>query len=416
MRTGPRVFAVRVAAIVAGGVALRALYSFALARHVTGMGDWHFYHWQANLIAAGRGFLDPFALQNGEEIPSAGHPPLYPLALSVVSKLGGDGELAHRALGLVTGAAVIVAIALLARRAAGERAGVIAALLAAAYPVLVAADGALMSESLCGLLVAAALLACWRMIDQPSPRTAAAAGALVALAALTRSEAVLLMPALVLPLAGRAVGRSKQIAASLAAFAVVLAPWMVRNAVTFERFVPISTNDATVIAGANCPRTYRGIDIGGWNLDCISPRATKEESIQAARWRREGIRYARRHVSRWPVVAAARFLRAWDLYQPWRQVEFAEGRQQTVVKIGVVAFWLLVPLGAYGVLVLARRGVPVIVLVAPFLAVSFTAVTGYGAPKLRHMAEIPLVALAAAGIDALARRHPDRPAGSKALM
>jgi hypothetical protein len=32
------------------------------------------------------------------------------------------------------------------------------------------------------------------------------------------------------------------------------------------------------------------------------------------------------------------------------------------------------------------------------------------------MAEIPLVALAAAGIDALARRHPDRPAGSKALM
>ena len=43
-------------------------------------------------------------------------------------------------------------VALLGRRLAGERAGLIAAGIAAIYPTLIAADGALMSETLYGLL------------------------------------------------------------------------------------------------------------------------------------------------------------------------------------------------------------------------------------------------------------------------
>jgi 4-amino-4-deoxy-L-arabinose transferase-like glycosyltransferase len=405
---------VRLAAIVAAGVVLRALYLFTIARNVTGIGDWHFYHWQANLIADGRGFLDPFALLNGDEVPSAAHPPLYPLALAVVSKLGGNGELSHRSLGLLLGAATIVVIALLARRVAGERAGLVAAGLAAAYPVLVAADGALMSESLYGLLVAGGLLAGWDLLERPRPWVAAAAGALVALAALTRSEALLLLPLLVLPVAWRGgpAGRWARMAAAVAAFGLVLSPWMIRNATTFERFVPISTNDATVIAGANCDLTYHGIDLGGWNIECISPRSTKEESVQASIWRREGLHYARTHVSRWPVVAAVRFLRVWDLYQPRRQVMFAEGRQRTVDRIGIVAFGLLVPFAVGGLLLLRRRRVPLIVLTVPFFVVSVTAMTGYGVPRLRHMAEIPLVVLAAVAIDALVARRQGRSAAS----
>jgi 4-amino-4-deoxy-L-arabinose transferase-like glycosyltransferase len=414
MTRRPRAFVVRLAAIVAGGVALRALYLFTIARDVTGIGDWHFYHWQANLIANGRGFLDPYALLNGDTVPSAGHPPLYPLVLAGVSKLGGTGELSHRALGLILGAITIVLIALLARRAAGDRAGLIAAAIAAVYPALIAADGALMSESLYGLLVAGALLACWQLMERPGPWPAAAAGALIALAALTRSEALLLIPALVIPLAWRAgpAAHWVRIAAAVGAFAVVLAPWTIRNATTFERFVPISTNDATVIAGANCPKTYAGVDMGGWNLACISMRSTKEESVQADRWRREGMHYARTHVSRWPAVATVRFLRVWDLYQPRRQVMFAEGRERTVVKVGIVVFWLLAPLAAWGLVLLRRRGVPVIVLTVPFAVVSFTAVTGYGVPRLRHMAEIPLVVLAAVAVDQLVRRRQERSAAS----
>ena len=100
-----RGFALRLAGLAAAGVALRALYLFTVARHVTGVGDWHFYHWQANLIADGHGFIEPYQYRFDHHVsPSAGHPPLYPLVLRVVSLLGGTSELAHRALGLALGA------------------------------------------------------------------------------------------------------------------------------------------------------------------------------------------------------------------------------------------------------------------------------------------------------------------------
>src|SRR4029453_15853197 len=70
-----RGFAPRLAGLAAAGAGLRALYLFTVARHVNGAGDWHFYHWQANLIAEGRGFIEPFQfLFDQHSSPSAGPP------------------------------------------------------------------------------------------------------------------------------------------------------------------------------------------------------------------------------------------------------------------------------------------------------------------------------------------------------
>ena len=82
--------------------------------------------------------------------PSAGHPPLYPLALSVVSRSAGRARSRTALLGLPLGALTIVLVGLLGRRAGGERLGLMAAGLCAVYPLMVAADGALMSETLYG--------------------------------------------------------------------------------------------------------------------------------------------------------------------------------------------------------------------------------------------------------------------------
>src|SRR5207244_8269490 len=99
-------------------------------------------------------------------------------------------------------------VGLIARRLGGPRAGLIAAGIAAVYPVLVAADGAMMSETLYGLLIAAALLTALRLLDrQPGPPLAAALGALIGLATLTRAEALLLLPLLAWPVAARAQAR-----------------------------------------------------------------------------------------------------------------------------------------------------------------------------------------------------------------
>jgi 4-amino-4-deoxy-L-arabinose transferase-like glycosyltransferase len=154
-----RSFAVRLALLTAAGVVLRLVYLLTIGRHVTGIGDWFFYHWQANDIAAGRGFVEPYRLRfDHVALPSAGHPPLYPLVLSGVSALGGTGELAHRLVGLPLGAATIALVGLLGRRAGGERVGLVAAGLCAVYPIMIATDGALMSETLYGPLIALVLL------------------------------------------------------------------------------------------------------------------------------------------------------------------------------------------------------------------------------------------------------------------
>jgi 4-amino-4-deoxy-L-arabinose transferase-like glycosyltransferase len=284
-----------------------------------------------------------------------------------------------------------------------------AAIIAAIYPIFIGADADLMAETLYGPLIAGALLAALALRERPRVAWAGLAGALIGLAALTRSEGVLFLPLLALPLAwhgGRA-GRWLRLGASVAAFLVVLAPWMIRNATTFDHFVPISTNDATVIGGANCRLTYHGVDLGGWDIACLSPRQSTEESDQAAIWRRQGVNYAKDHVSRWPVVAAVRFLRVWDFWQPRRQVQFAEGRQKRVEQAGIVMYFLLLPLAVYGFLALRDRWTRWI-LASPFVVVSITAITGYGVPRLRHAAEIPLVVLAGVAIPNLLTRLAER--------
>jgi hypothetical protein len=112
-------------------------------------------------------------------------------------------------------------------------------------------------------------------------------------------------------------------------------------------------------------------------------------------------------VSRLPVVAAVRFLRVWDFWQPRRQVQFAEGRQKRVEQAGIVMYFLLLPLAAYGFLGLRDRWTRWI-LAVPFVVVSITAITGYGVPRLRHAAEIPLVVLAGMAIPNLQARLSER--------
>jgi 4-amino-4-deoxy-L-arabinose transferase-like glycosyltransferase len=397
-------FRVRLAAIVAGAVALRLLYVLVLARHVPMAGDSQFFNAEANLVANGKGYVEPFVeAAYGISVPTAAHPPLYPTVLAGMSFLGFDGVLAHRALGALLGGGTIVLIALLGRRIGGERVGLVAAAVATLYPLLVAADGAPMSESLYGLLIAACLLVALKLHEHRTVRLAAALGALIGLAALTRSEALLLLVLVGLPLTGRAL---KPAVALIAACVLVLTPWTVRNWSAFDRFTLISHNDSTVLAGANCAKAYYGSDLGGWRFDCISPRRTFREGVQAARWRREGIDYATGHAGRWPALVPVRVLRTWDLWQPRRQVESAEGRARWAEIAGVAAYYLLLPLAIGGGVLLWRRnrGMAAILL-APALLVTLSSAIGYGNPRFRHAFELSIVVLAALALVTLARRR-----------
>jgi hypothetical protein len=281
-------------------------------------------------------------------------------------------------------------------------------LVAALYPLLVAADGAPMSESLYGLLIAACLLAALALRERRTVALAAGLGALIGLAALTRSEALLLIVLLGVPLTWRS---WRAALALVAACVVVLAPWTIRNFSAFDRLTLISHNDSTVLAGANCPATYRGPELGGWRFECISQRHTLREGAQAARWRQEGIDYATSHVSRWPLVVAVRVLRTWDLWQPGPQLESAEGRARWAEKAGVAVYFLLLPLAVAGFVLLRRRGgdrMAFWILLAPAVLVTFSSAIGYGVPRFRHAFEISLVVTAAVTLVAVADRVRER--------
>ena len=401
---------VRLAALAVAGMAVRAFYTFVLTPNQKGFGDWIYYNGVANGVADGQFFIDPFAAAEGREEPSASHAPLYPLVLSLVSLAGGTQYLAHRAAGILLGGLGIVVIGLLARRVAGDRVAVVAAAIAALYPIFIAADGALLSETLYTPVLAATLLCAYRVLDAGDWRWAAALGALVGLCALTRSEAVLLVPLLAVPVAwGARPGRAARLAAVVVAFALVLAPWTIRNLTAFDSLVPVSTQGGALIAGANCPDTYFGPELGGWSFACLSKRPVGvSEAEQSDVWRREGIDYARDHAGRIPVVVTVRVLKLLDFYEPRRQLMFAEGRNHTVEGIGIGVYYLLLPLAVLGGVLVRRRREPLRILMAPVAMVLFAAVTGYGVTRLRHAAELAIVVLAALALVHLADRLRER--------
>ena len=268
------------AAIVAVGVALRALQTLLVAPWPPGFfNDEAYYESLAQLIAHGVGFVRPAEFyRDGLSLPTAERAPLFPLALSGLAKLGvSGGDL--RLLGLLTGGGTIAVLGLLGRRLAGERAGLLAAGIAALYPTLIAADGALMTESLYGVLAALALLLAYRLLDELTLGRALALGAVLGVAAHARAEALLLLPLLLVPLVRRR-GGLKASAAVCVAFALVLVPWTARNWVEFDRPVLIATEGGETLAGANCEQVYYGKRTGTWEVSCVdfSGAATRPRS------------------------------------------------------------------------------------------------------------------------------------------
>src|SRR6187397_1101768 len=156
-----------VLAIAAGAMALRLAYALALAPDLHGLGDDIFYRSAAFELAAGEGYRGGLEAFFGSTWPSAAHPPLYPLVLSVLPRLGVEGVAAMRSVNVVFGSVAVLLTGLVASRLGGRRAAVAAASICAVFPSLVAADATLMAETLFGVLVMGAVLVALWAIERP---------------------------------------------------------------------------------------------------------------------------------------------------------------------------------------------------------------------------------------------------------
>jgi 4-amino-4-deoxy-L-arabinose transferase-like glycosyltransferase len=372
-------------------------------------GDPRFFHEAGNLIAGGHGYIRPAPfMAHGREVATALHPPLYPLLVAAVSVLGVTDYTAQRAVvGGLLAAAIAIAAGLLGRRVGGPRAGAIAATLAALLPSLVAASGSGESEPLFGVIMLGALLLGYRMVERPTFAAASAAGALIGLAILTRSEGAILLA--ILPIVawrGRASPANwRRLAAALVVCAVVVSPWLIRNSRAVGSPV-ISTNLGSLVAGANCPATYYGGHVGDW-LHCYAPLQPGPTSRDEARWSSElvtrGLTYARHHAGRVPFVVLTRVMTTWSLGSlPSWNLPF--GMSPSFRWIAIGAYFPILVLGIIGAAVLRRRGTTIALLLVPVVLTTLIAATGWGSTRFRYTGELVLVVLAAITLDWLASR------------
>ncbi|HEX6583219.1 MAG TPA: glycosyltransferase family 39 protein [Thermoleophilaceae bacterium] len=402
-------FARRLLAVALLGLAARIAYGL-LTKDASGFkGDALYYHLVANNVADGHGWAAPF--RGGGRVATAFHLPLFPTVLAAFSLVGLDSETAHMIVGCALGAVTVALVGVIARRLAGDAAGLAAALIAAIYPGLVMNDSVLLSESLTGPTIAACLLAALHLRERPGAGRALLLGALIGIATLNRSEAILLVLLLGVPAVLPA--RSVKPAALLCLASVLtIAPWVIRNAVTFERSTFLTTGDGSVLRGANCDLAYRGQRTGDWDFRCLAGyRVARDESILAARWRDEAFDYAGDNLGRVPVVVAARVGRSFSLYpSPGRQVnelDFIEDRPRALVWIGLAAYAAVVALSAAGIAALRARPDLVAIVLAPVALVVLTSAAGYGSWRFRQPAEVSFVVLAGIGLTWMMgrRRH-----------
>ena len=390
--------------------------------HVPLQGDSYFFSQGANLLAGGHGFVEPLS-----GVQSANHPPLYLLWLAIVSVLDPHSPTSQGVQMLwscVLGTGTVVVCGLAGREVLGPRCGLVAASLAAVYPGLWVWDGMLFSETMAQFTVALVILMAYRFWHRPSRGRAMWLGVTCGLAALSRSELVLTVPLLVVPLAlyCRDLALSRRLllmGIGGGAAALTLLPWVAFNLSRFEKPVYISSNFGPTLAAANCDATYYGNDLGYKNYQCAQrifdaaeradPRwRQRDVSEQDAAVRKLTMRYVRAHTGRLPAVIAVRWARVVGLYEREREVVAARvfyKRERPLAEVTSWSYYGAAALAIAGGIVLRRRRVPVFPLVAfPVIILISVAVT-FGQDRYRAPADVALLVLAAVALDRVADRR-----------
>ncbi len=408
-------FAWWVAAACAAGLAVRLVYAFVVKSGALLQGDAFYFHGQARLNLEGDWFVNPFVVKSAHYPPalaaSAQHPPLFTLFLTAGDAVGLGRVGAQLVLMCLVGTATVAVSAIVVRDLAGDRAGAIAAVLAALYPGFWVFDGEVMSEALVMLLAALIVLAANRCFRQCTPWRVAALGLLCGLCALTRAELVLLVPLVALPTVLWQRGMAWRKRASLCGLALAVAvapmlPWFARNLATFHHPVYFSDQLPVTLAAANNPSTYAGPLTASWCYLCVTDTrfpSGDDESDIASYWDAKARSYIEAHPARALEVAVERVGLEWDLYDPQRQTteDILESWPVPVSDAWLVWFYPMAALAVAGGVILRRRRQPVYPLVAMVVTTTVTAFATYGNYRFRAEAEVALVILAAVALDAL---------------
>lgn len=243
------------------GFALRLAFGFGYWQHRPLTHDEREYLALARSLAQGKGFVyDAPASETGTS-QQFGRAPGYPAFLALIGAGREEFDATPARVKLaqsIVGAVGVWLIGLIGYRAAGARAGIAAAAMAAVYPPLVWICSYVLSEALYSTMALASVVLLNLAIDRAEirRRTAAplaiTAGLAVGFAILVRPVMLLFLPIAALWLIARR--RTPIALAVIVAAALVVAPWTLRNARVYHRFVLVASEGGVTFWTGNHPR------------------------------------------------------------------------------------------------------------------------------------------------------------------
>jgi 4-amino-4-deoxy-L-arabinose transferase-like glycosyltransferase len=385
------------------------------------------YDAHARSIAAGHGYSKTIA--HGR--PTAFRPPGYPYALAGVYRLAGvenapraDRVRAARVFGAVLGALVVGLVGVLAAQLWGRRVALVAAALAAVYVPLITVGGAVMSEMLFVVFMLAALIAAIEhRRSAHRHRLAILAGVLGGLAILTRANGMVLL----LPLAVSVWdGRPRLTRAALlppvvlvAAAALTVTPWTIRNAVELHSFVPVTTQLGSALAGTyndqarhdpDNPASWRSIKhVPAFAEEWRNIRSIPEVDLER-RLRKASLEYIADHPTYVAEVGFWNTVRLLDLagLNRARATAASVGIEPRWADAGVVCFLAFAAIALAGALTARARATPAFVWALPVLLAASVVFLTTETPRYRTAIDPFVVLLAALALSALVERSLPR--------
>jgi 4-amino-4-deoxy-L-arabinose transferase-like glycosyltransferase len=186
--------------------------------------------------------------------PSAFRPPGYPVFLAGVYLVAGQTPGAGRLAGAFLGTLTVALIGLIALRLWGGRVGMLALGIAAVVPSVAILGTALISEALfVPVMLGAVLCALEARRSRHRYRWPVATGVLVGVAALTRTNGLILLIPLGLAFVPTHSRRHARGWVAPAVFVITalltIAPWTIRNWTVFHTFIPVSDESGYTLAG-----------------------------------------------------------------------------------------------------------------------------------------------------------------------
>ncbi len=313
---------------------------------------------------------------------------------------------------------------LLARRLFDPRVAIAAAFVVAIFPLAWEFFGLLYPEALAIPLTTLILL--FFLGSQPSPKLAIGIGALVGVALLIRPTSFFLFAGILVAW-WIASGPKRAIAMTALALGVavlIVVPWTVRNYVVADGFIPISVQDAATYGtfneiSANDPDQpyawrYHVVTTDELLVDGKPP----SDSVLRTELQDRAYDYIADHPDSVPKAFFWNGLtRLWDVRQPkWARAEAPfEGRSTTVSTVGLVMYYVLLPLALLGLWRARQRKELVLPILALVLAASVV-FTVQGGTRYRAPLEPLIVVLACSfAVPAVSRlrgreaRHEERP-------